>query len=713
MNTNKYELKKLFLHHKLLYLVIGFQIIAFILFALKDKPINTNIENNLEGYTYYMNQAEGKITKKTSRFFDDTSQNYEDMESEFQTIYQKVSDGNITMDAYRKRIKELKQCLERKNGFLVLYDQYTEAKENKTNRYLLNTNAWDALLSDESLDIPLVIFIIIIACVCFGVEIYSEMDIMLRISQKGERKLGLFKLLIVIMLSVISVIFEYFIRIAFLQVKYGFTHGEYPLQSLTYFKEYVGNVSLFEASIGIFLWKVLGCIMWSVIISALMIWFRKYALTVIVSLAGIILSYVGISIAHIKYYIPGPLGALLGTGFYRGNCYEMSEYSEEKIYSFLQLSEKTKNIILGIDVLLIFILSIYVIYKYSNCWFSMIRFKKKVIPSIVIFVLGISTMTGCAPEDKTHTYIFNLANSQNYETEKYLLYQESRLEETNFDVVVVKDKNTGETTDLVKDPYRDNKEIVNAFYADEQYAYYLEKTKDREDKYFSKEYDEISLMQVRLEDFSVKKLFSCSIKTTKKDIFGINKHNNENYSIYNCLLSFFVYENTFYFVTSDGEVYGVNLMTGSRKLLFICDKINLSFSNGVFFYTNTISQLVEYKVGTEESIVHEDIIADEFIINENHIVYKDRTNNNALTCTDFEGQNKVVICKEQVYFCVADQSHIYYEDAGKDEVLHKVDFTGKVSKDIKSAIKGRVYVFDNYEKIIFDDYDGGMKEVNK
>ncbi len=707
MDINRYELQKLLLHHKLLYLMIGFQIIAFILSALNDKPVNTDIENNLEGYTYYINQTEGKITEKTSQFFDDMSQNYAAMESEFQTIYQKVSRGEITIDECRERIEELNLCLERKKGFLVLYEQYAEAKENTTNRYLLNTNAWDALLSNESLDFPLVIFIMIIACVGFGVEIYSEMDILLRSSQKGERKLGLFKLLVVVMLSVISVVLEHLIRIVFLQVKYGFTHGEYPLQSLKFFKEYTGDISLFEAGLGIFLWKVLGCIMWGVIISALMLLFRKYALTMIASIAGLILTYIGISSAHIKYYLPGPLGALLGTGFYRGSSYNVSEYSGEKIYTFIQLSGKMKTIILGIDILLILALSIYVIFKYSNCWFPIVHFKKKVVSCIAIFVLVISTMTGCAREDQTNTCIFNLANSANYETEKYLLYDEFKNVET---YVMVRDKNTGETTELVKDPYRDNKEIVNAFYADGQYAYYLEMTKDKEGKYMADEYDEISLVRVRLEDFSAKKLFSCSIKTTKGDIFGINKRENENYVLLE-LSSFFVHENAFYFMTSDGEVYAVNLMTKSRKLLFTCDGISLSFCNGVFYYTNTVSQLVEYKVGTGECIVHEDIIADGFIINENHVVYKDRTNSNALTCIDFNGENKVVICREQVYFYAADQTHIYYMEA--NEILHKVDFTGKAGKDIKASLASGIYVFDNYEKIIFCDYDGGVTEVYK
>lgn len=48
-------------------------------------------------------------------------------------------------------------------------------------------------------------------------------------------------------------------------------------------------------------------------------------------------------------------------------------------------------------------------------------------------------------------------------------------------------------------------------------------------------------------------------------------------------------------------------------------------------------------------------------------------------------------------------------------MLHKADFTGKVSKNIKniSTFKGALYVFDNYKKIVFCDYEGGMKEKNK
>ena len=214
------------------------------------------------------------------------------MESEFQTIYQRVSDGEITKEERKERISELEELLQKKEGFLVLYDQYTDVKENSDNRYLLNTNAWDALLSNDRLDYLLVIFVMLLASECFGMEITSEMDVLLRISKKGEKNLGLYKLILVTFVSGFSFILEFLIRILFYHSKYGFTHGDYPLQSLSDFQYFSGDVTLMEAGFGIFMWKLLGVVMWSVILCALMIWLRTYALAMIVAFSGITIAYV-------------------------------------------------------------------------------------------------------------------------------------------------------------------------------------------------------------------------------------------------------------------------------------------------------------------------------------------------------------------------------------------------------------------------------------
>lgn len=708
MEVRRYEIKKLLLDHKMLYAIIVFQVIAFLMLLFGDIPANLDIENNLKGYTYYLKSVEGEVTEKTDDFFITTAETFTAMESELQTIYEKVSDGKLTKGESKLRISELEKTLQKKEGFLVLYDQYTDAKTNRSNRYLLNTNAWDALLSDGSLDFFVIIFVMLIASVCFGSEIASEMDVMLRISLKGEKRLGLYKLRLVMVVSSLNFILEYAIKIWFYHIKYGFSHGDYPLQSLSGFQSYLGEVSLLEASFGVFMWKLLGVVMWSVIVCALMLWLRKYAIVMITAFSGLIMAYVGISKEYFKYYLPGPLGALLGTGFYKGNEYTVSEFGGKKIYSFIQLSGNAKIIIFIVNILIIACLVFYVTYKYANCWNRWNVFKKRNIICIFMTALCIGMTTGCTVENNDNNQIFNLRNSTNYESGNYLLYYDVN---ENEGTIMVRDKATGKTTKLVKDVYQASKEILDAFYVDGDYAYYIEMTYDKEDKYFVNEYDKISLIKVDLTDFSARTIFSESIKTTKKDIFGINESHNENNDIYPVIVSFFVYKNEFCFVTADGEVYDVNISTGKKEFLFLCNGISLSFMNGNFYYTDKVSRLIKYDMKSREEYLYEDIATTEFIVSEEFIIYKDSTSGDALTCTDLTGDNKRVIYKGSIYFLAADKNAIYYID--DEEILHEVDFNGKEIKNIQTTLASGIYIFPVYDKIISNIYGEKITEHEK
>lgn len=711
MNVKRQEMKKLLLNHKMYYAIIAFQVIAFVILLFGDTPANSDIENNLEGYSYFLNSVEGKVTEETHDFFEATAASFSRMESEFQTIYQKVSDGKLTKEESKERLSALEEKLQKKKGFLELYDQYTDAKANSSNRYLLNTNAWDALLSNDSLDFLLIIFVILISSVCFGTEITSEMDIMLRISKNGEKKLGFYKLRLVIMICSFNFVLGYLIKVWFYHLKYGFTHGDYPLQSLNDFHDFVGDVSLVGASFGIFMWKLLGVIMWSAIVCALMLWLRKYALVMVAAFSGLTLAYVGIAKEYLKYYIPGPLGALLGTGFYKGNEYTTSEFSGKKIYNFIQLSGEVKIVIFVVDICIILAMGIYVVHRYSNYWNRRKVPKMKNIKNIASFlvaVLCIGMTTGCGVEHTDKCQIFNLKNSRNYETDKYLLYYDENEEDG---AIVVRDKNTGDTTKLVKDAYRENKEIMDIFYAERNYAYYIEMTYDKENKYGVKEYDKMSLIRVDLIDFSTKTMFSQSIRTTKMDIFGINESDNKEYSTYMGVGSFLVYENKFCFARTDGEVYAVDLSTGRKEYLFSCDGINLSFMNGSFYYTDEVSRLVKYDIKSGKEYLYEDIAASEFIVNEDHIIYKDRTSSDALTCTDLTGADKKVIYDGTIYFLAADKNAIFYID--DEEILHEVNFKGKEIKNTQTTLAADIYIFPVYDKIILNLYGETMIENEK
>lgn len=702
----KYEIKKLLIHHKMLYLFLGLQLVAFCMLFFQDQPANQNIANNLDGYTYYLEQCEGKITKATDKFMEHEADELADRESEYQTIYEKVSDGEMTVSECENRLSELNVILGRKEGFEALYEQYTLAKENRANRYLLNTNAWEGLLTKDHFDYVLILFSCILACVCFGSEITSEMDVMLRIAKNGEKRVARNKLILVVGCSTVFFVLEHLIKLVFLQSKYVFTHGEYPVQSISYFQEYAKTASLQQVAAGCFLWKLLGCVLWTVIVSVAIVWLRKYAIAMVATLSAMVLSYVGITLEYVKYRIPGPLGAMLAVGFYRGTIYSASETSEEKIYSFIQLSEPMKVGILLFDFLMLGLLILFIVYKYSNCWSRKHFPVKKAVSSVLLLAIGMKILTGCGSYEEENVQ-YNLKNCRNFETNTYIIYSEINAKDE--EVIMAQNKDTGERMEVVKDVFRDNKDIASCFYANDHYVYYLETTRDREEVYAADEPGEMRLIRVDMHNFATKTLFSVNMKTTSEDVFGITENTNENFFRYAGLSSFFVSGDFFYMISGE-EVYEINLTTKKQRLLFTFDGMNLSFQDGVFYYTDHVSRLVKYDIHTEKTKTIKAVVAGSLQVAGEHIIYEDSTNCGAITCTDLNGEDKKVIYQKGTCGIYVDDQAIYY--LSEDDSLHEVDYTGVEKNKIKLGRTGMVYVFKDYDKIVYDDY-GEVTEYNK
>lgn len=706
MKVWQYEIRKLLIGHRLLCVVILFPVLAALIGLAGDSVIDSAA--NLEGYHYYLSQVEGLVTAETEAYMQTTAGAFAEMESEFQTIYRKVSNGQLTREESGKRIEELEAHLRMKKGFLALYDQYMEAKEDGDSRYLLDTAPWEAMLSADRLELPLILFVLLLACVCFGMEITSEMDVMLRISVNGEKRVGAYKLVLVTAMSVLGFLAEYGIRAAVYQWKYGFDHGDYPLQSLAVFHSYSGTVSIMEACVGIFLWKLLGVLLWSVIACALMVWLRNYMVTMMGAFSGLILAYIGIPKEHLKYCVPGPLGALLGTGFYRGSEYTLSEFGEQKVYSFVQMSAPVQYAILLADILLLVGLGCYVINRYANVWSRQEqnrtgRWRRRLF--VLAGCLCIGGLTGCGRGAERSRHPFNLQNSYCCETERYFLYYD--LEQG----ILVREKEGAETVELVRDAFRENKEILNAFYGEGDYAYYIEMTHDREETYGVNEYDTLSLIRVRLTDFSSRVLYSVPVRSEKKDVFGIRETHNENFDLFTAITDFLVYGNRFCFLTMDGEVYDVDLRTGSRKFLFSCDGMSLSFVDGSFYYTDTVSRLMRYDLAVGESVRVGEITASEFLVTENYVVYKDRMAADHLFCAERNGEEPRELYAGTTYFLAVDRDYVYYMDEA--DILHEVDFQGREKQSIPSSLLDTICVYEDYDGILIDAYEGSVVEWKK
>lgn len=103
-------------------------------------------------------------------------------------------------------------------------------------------------------------------------------------------------------------------------------------------------------------------------------------------------------------------------------------------------------------------------------------------------------------------------------------------------------------------------------------------------------------------------------------------------------------------------------------------------------------------------------VASSFQVAGEHIIYEDRTNSDAITCTDLTGSHKRVIYEKDNYGIYVDNHSIYY--LAGDDYLYEVDYTGVERKRIKMGMSGMVYVFNDYDKIVYDDY-GEVTEYDK
>lgn len=713
MNMRAYEWKKILLYHKGIFFLVLYMTLILIQLVLFDQPANQDIWENCESYHYYLLQVEGQVDENKEKLLEKIAEEFSTSESRLQTIYQDYSDGKLNNFEYRTLLADLDQELKRESGFQALYDQYLYVRENFANRYLLDTNAWDALLSEDSLNILLSITIMVLSLLLFGTEINNEMDILIRVSEYGEKRAAKEKLIVISSLSVGLCLLDFLMRLIFYQYKYGFTHGDYPLQSLDYFAEYTGNCSLFRATCSILLLRMFGCWFWALFVSAVIIQLKKYSLALVSSLSPLLLLYYGLPDSYIKYYIPCPLGFMIGTGYFQGSKSSYDEYTNQEIITFIQVSEKNRNLVILISILFMILLAFYIIQKYTNCW-NKGRTRKIWKKFLAVAVISI-TVTGCSIPDRGEgnqvgesqaESFYNINDRLNFESEKYLVYLDCS------DNIICHNKETSEDEELVRDVFSENKEIYPFFFGADNRIYYLELSCDQSERGMSKKYDQFSVICVNLEDFSCSVIYSDNADIEPSTVLGLGKSMDDDADFYQEITAFVVDQNTIYFMTSD-EVWQFHILTGKKQKLFSYYNGDISWDEDSFYYLDEQSRLVRYDVDSRKVDYITDVVASEFVITGRDIVYTDRMNHDYLTVYDPKDGKKLVVSEEDVLNVTTDGNSIFYSSI-LDTTIYKFDLSTGETDEIGESSTSLLYAFRNYEQLYECDYENKkMNTVSK
>lgn len=716
MDVRWYEWKKLMSHSRgfLIFMVFILLEVLELIFSYGQDVSETGMYRPF--YEKYLACVVGSVDEETAQFFSEKDEEFSQAESLLQTIYQRYSLGELTEEAYRSQLEELEQLQASKKGYDVLYEQYLYAREKPENRYLLDTYAWDSLISKDSLDLRLLIIIMIFALLCFGRENVSEMDIIIRMSINGERKTAKEKILLVILLSLSVCILDFFIQIVYFHWGYGFNHGDYPVQSLVFYSGYDGSISLMEAAFRICLFRMVGCVLWGLTVSAAIVVLRKYATSMLVTLALILLPYYGFPKQYMKYFLPGPLGFMIGTGYYQGTVFEYNEISKQEIYQFIQVPVYIKVFLVLTNILLGMLFAGIILKTYTNHWKKKEKLNRAA--AFLCLLCCIPCLVGCSDNTaipERPDALYNLDNRFYYEGKDCLVYVDYSAEEGSY--IAVREKESGNTYPLVRDVFRGNKKISTEFYGEGNYIYYMERSYDNKGRYFSKLYDTFSIVRVNLDTFESQIIFQDNANQERTSVLGLGKI-GKGAIFYSDIVAFVVRKDRIYFISSD-KVSEVNILSGRRKTLFSYSNGNVAFDGNSFFFLDHISRLCRYSLSENCEVAVYDIAAGKFWLDRDKVLYTDREQNGALTALYFNSQEggaepikKILVEEEPLVFC-SDGDNLFFVPK-REPIIYELESGGGRLKELGVTESAIIYPFSSYESILMPNMvDGGVVEYLK
>lgn len=717
MDLWMFEWKKILLYQKGAGLILLFIILKILGLFLFEQPVNADIAENKESYEMWLDKVEGKLDDDKKVFIEEMSSKYTLAESRIQKIYMDYSHGKINLNELESELSELDELMQKKKGFNLLFEQYRAIREQPENRYFINPNAWNGILVKENINYLLMIFVAIVGIQIIGIEQKNGMDILIKISGNGGRKLSKNKIINYIILIISMVLLDFLIEYVFFDIKYSFSHGEYPLQSLDFFKEYSGCISIRKAMFLLLLIRILGYIYLGIYSCTMFAVTKKYAMSLLIVFSSILLPYYGIESEYLKYYLPLPLGLMISSGYFKGSQYIINDFNSGKELIFREMEIIEILMLIGVVFVLVIGMIIYLFNTYTNYWdksgHKLFRRRKAIYMLILVVCSGV--FTGCmeAEENKSEPQndifnIYNTNNCYNDENEKYIFYL--GYDESEAAVIYYMDKESGEKDRLIKDAFRDSKQISPVFYVNKNNVYYMEWTYDEEERGLARKNNTFSIVCIDTDTFQSKTIFSDNANISPQYALGAGRYYDKEASFYLQINSFIVLDDRICFITSD-EIWEMNLFSGDKRKLLDYWGNCYSYREGMIYYLDNMSRLIQYNLYTKETIVYDDVAADTFCLRGEEIIYKNRKDNLYLYTFSLNTKKNIRIWAESVFSFTTDGKSIFFTDM--DFNLYRLDEICGNNKLLKQNIHQMTYCFKSYDKIFMLNGNGETECIEK
>lgn len=662
----QYEIRKMFWHQKGLWLILLYFVLSIAGLLLFDTPTNPEIEQNKAAYDYYLQQVEGKCTDETETFLSKAAERIAEASNRFQNLYDDYSDGKLREKEITSQVTEAEETIRYQKGFELVFEQYNGIQENKENRWFLYINGWDGLLSHDSLDLLFVLLLLLLITPVFCQEYESGMNELVTTEPKGSKHQALHKIVLVVLAACALCLLNSGMRFLFYDLKYGLPHGDYPLQSLSYFATSARKATLIGAFLKISFGKLLGSLSFAMLILFVSACVRKYALTLFVSTAAILLPYFGFSLPSAKYFLPGPLGFMISTGFFRGSEYQYDAVTQEKTIVFQEIGSTARVLLIGITLFFMFITTVVILKKHTNIWCTWKPLRpRKAVCLILLLCISSSVFSGCTASSTADYPVFNLGQRNTFENSEYLFYVDNPSSDKA--TWMMKNKSTGKTGKLIRNPLRALSEVPETIYGHGDFVYYIQIDSDVSE--FFPTIDHFSVVEVDTRNFSEKIVFERNLNTNRDTFLSIGKPKDRDVKFYSLITAFFLDDQNLYFI--DGrQVSKVNRTTGKRNVIIdIPSLTSLSFDGKNIYYINAESKLIKYDVRTGQKMEIYSVVTESFLLTDDQkVIFMNRLDRNKLYALSLkDGAQRKILNQPVLSFSLDGESIVYVSNTDSDE----------------------------------------------
>lgn len=543
------ECKKIFVKQRAVIFLLIILLIKILLVCMNGYDSHYMIDENEKYYLEYIEKYQGKITKERITA----------IEEEYNRI---THETNSNLMQYQKE-----------NAFQVVYHQYIYQKD-KGGGYILDTRGWQTILEHDNIDYLLIIGIIIFSTMLFAVEYDTDMHNLLLTSSKGKYHVTFTKLLIGAATSIfLSAAFQ-MIQYIYLYVTVGLPFAGYPLQCLEYFEKSNWNCTLGQVCLFVFIIRIFGGIFTAFLSFISINVMKKISLSMISSIAIIIIIDVFCGQKAVAYYLP--IGLLKGTGYFWADQYITDiDESGDLIRKCLFQAVSPQNFLICMTVFLILIIILYAVnfLLFSNLFYHFkIHNSKKLYPMMGIFLV-VMMLNGCA---NTVTDSFHIEVGESYQDEYITDQYQLNIDEENSNIMYC--PKDGETIELLRNVFPRKAPIKKIFVQDNLCYYLMENDLD----------SGVCIRCIDLNTFSDTYIYSNMDENTE-DFYGLVSDEKSIQEIFSNTVdtNWFFVVNDCIFLSKKNYIKKIDIHTNKQEI--VADLVSdgkVIFDNNILYYND-------------------------------------------------------------------------------------------------------------------------------